>query len=184
MSDIQAFGKVKVERLTRYSGTDLDDLSEATESAIVEGGGFGWLKPPPRQLLENYWKGVLLVPERRLVVGRLDGVICGSAQLSRAPRNNEAQAMAGTLSAAFVAPWARGHGIGRRIVAEVEQLARELGLRVLNLDLRDTQRAAIGLYESMGYNRWGTHPVYAQVEGRIMPGHYYYKLLDDEPATP
>src|SRR5437763_14472736 len=91
MSDTQVFGKVKVERLTRYSGTDLDDLSEATESAIVEGGGFGWLKPPPRQLLENYWKGVLLVPERRLVVGRLDGVICGSAQLSRAPRNNEAQ---------------------------------------------------------------------------------------------
>ncbi len=107
MSDTQVFGKVKVERLTRYSGTDLDDLSEATESAIVEGGGFGWLKPPPRQLLENYWKGVLLVPERRLVVGRLDGVICGSAQLSRAPRNNEAQAMAGTVTSAFVAPWAR-----------------------------------------------------------------------------
>ncbi|MBV9150284.1 MAG: GNAT family N-acetyltransferase, partial [Alphaproteobacteria bacterium] len=102
MSDIQVFGKVKVERLTRYSGTDLDDLCEATESAIVEGGGFGWLKPPPRQLLENYWRGVLLVPERRLVVGRLDGVICGSAQLSRAPRNNEAQAMAGTVTSAFV----------------------------------------------------------------------------------
>ena len=67
---------------------------------------------------------------------------------------------------------------------EPQQLARELGLAVLNLDLRDTQRAAIGLYESLGYRRWGTHPVYAQVEGRIMPGHYYYKLLDDEPATP
>src|SRR5436305_9716973 len=119
----QVFGKVRVERLTRYSGSDLDDLCEATESAIVEGGGFGWLKPPPRQLLENYWKGVLLVPERRLVVGRLDGVICGSAQLSKAPRNNEAQAMAGTVTTAFVAPWARGHGIGRRIVSELEQLA-------------------------------------------------------------
>ena len=105
--------RVAVERLTQYSGTDLDDLCEATESAIVEGGGFGWLKPPPRQVLENYWKGVLLVPERRLVVGRLDGVIAGSAQLSRAPRNNEAQAFAGTVTSAFVAPWARGRGIGR-----------------------------------------------------------------------
>ena len=57
-------GRVAVERLTQYSGTDLDDLCEATESAIVEGGGFGWLKAPPRQVLENYWKGVLLVPER------------------------------------------------------------------------------------------------------------------------
>ena len=182
MSDVQAFGKVKIERLTRYSGTDLDDLSEATESAIVEGGGFGWLKPPPRQLLENYWKGVLLVPERRLVVGRLDGVICGSAQLSRAPRNNEAQAMAGTVTSAFVAPWARGHGIGRRIVSEIEQLARELGLLVLNLDLRDTQRAATHLYETLGYRRWGSHPFYALVEGEFVPGHYYYKRLDEASA--
>jgi len=126
---------VSVERVTRYSGTDLDDLCEATESAISEGGGFGWLKPPPRQVLENYWKGVLLVPDRRLVAGRLDGVIAGSAQLSRAPRNNEAQAFAGTLTSAFVAPWARGRGLGRGVVHEIERLARELGLAVLNLDL-------------------------------------------------
>jgi RimJ/RimL family protein N-acetyltransferase len=184
MSDRQIAGpRINVERLTQYSGTDLDDLCEATESAITEGGGFGWLKPPPRQVLESYWKGVLLVPERRLVVGRLDGIIAGSAQLSRAPRNNEAQAFAGTLTSAFVAPWARGHGLARCIVIEIEQLAREIGLAVLNLDLRDTQKAAIGLYEALGYRRWGTHPVYARVEDRIVPGHYYYKLLDDGPAS-
>jgi ribosomal protein S18 acetylase RimI-like enzyme len=182
MSDSQIAGTISVDRLSRYSGTDLDDLCEATESAIMEGGGFGWLKPPPRQVLENYWKGMLLVPERRLVVGRLDGVIAGSVQLSRAPRNNEAQAFAGTISGAFVAPWARGRGIGHGIVGELETLARELGLVVLNLDLRDSQRAAIGLYESLGYRRWGTHPGYAQVDGRIVPGHYYYKRLD-EPGT-
>ena len=174
-------GKIAVERLTQYSGTDLDDLCEATESAILEGGGFGWLKAPPRQVLENYWKGVLLVPERRLVVGRLDGVIAGSVQLSRAPRNNEAQAFAGTLTSAFVAPWARGRGIARAVITEAERLARELGLAVLNLDLRDTQRAAIGLYERLGYQRWGIHPCYAQVEGRVVPGHYYYKRVDQAP---
>jgi RimJ/RimL family protein N-acetyltransferase len=175
-------GTISVDRLTKYSGTDLDDLCDATESAITEGGGFGWLRPPPRQVLENYWKGVLLVPDRRLVVGRLDGVIAGSAQLSRAPRNNEAQAFAGTLTSAFVAPWARGRGLGRGIVREIERLAKEMGLAVLNLDLRDTQRAAIRLYETLGYKRWGTHPAYARVEGRIVPGHYYYKLLDEEAA--
>src|SRR5678816_440033 len=87
MSTSGPAGKITVERLTQYSGTDLDDLCEATESAIEEGGGFGWLKAPARQVLENYWKGMLLVPERRLVVGRLDGVVAGSVQLSRAPRN-------------------------------------------------------------------------------------------------
>ena len=184
MSEMRIAGTVSVDRLTKYSGTDLDDLCEATESAITEGGGFGWLNPPPRQVLENYWKGVLLVPERRLVVGRLDGTIAGSAQLSRAPRNNEAQAFAGTLTSAFVAPWARGRGLGRGIVREIERLAREIGLAVLNLDLRDTQRAAIALYEHLGYRRWGTHPVYAQVEGRVVRGHYYYKPLEDEPAAP
>ena len=174
-------GRVAVGRLTQYSGTDLDDLCEATEVAILEGGGFGWLKAPPRQVLENYWKGVLLVPERRLVVGRLDGVIAGSVQLSRAPRNNEAQAFAGTITALFVAPWARGRGIGRGTLIELERLARELGLAVLNLDLRETQRAAIGLYESLGYQRWGIHPCYAQVEGRVVPGYYYYKPIDQAP---
>jgi len=179
VSDLKAKGKITVERLTQCSGTDLDDLCEATEAAIVEGGGFGWLKPPPRQVLENYWKGMLLIPDRRLVVGRLDGVIAGSAQLSRAPRNNEAQAFAGTLTSAFVAPWARGHGLARGIVLEIERIARELGLVVLNLDLRDTQRAAISLYEGLNYRRWGTHPVYARVDDRIVPGHYYYKRLDE-----
>jgi ribosomal protein S18 acetylase RimI-like enzyme len=171
-----------VEHLTQYSGTDLDDICEATESAIAEGGGFGWLTAPARQVLENYWKGVLLVPERRLVVGRLDSVIAGSALLSRAPRNNEAQSFAGTVTGAFVAPWARGRGIGRGIILELERIARELGLAVLNLDLRSTQLAAIGLYESLGYRRWGTHPCYAQVNGRVISGHYYYKRLDEPPT--
>jgi ribosomal protein S18 acetylase RimI-like enzyme len=183
MSELLIGTTVAVERLTRFSGSDLPDLCEATEKAIVEGGGFGWLKPPPRQVLENYWRGVLLVPERRLVVGRLDGVIAGSAQLSKAPRNNEAQSFAGYLTGAFVAPWARGHGLGRGIVLEIERLARELGIACLNLDLRDTQRAAIGLYESMNYLRWGTHPMYARVDGRIVPGHYYYKCLSPDPTA-
>jgi ribosomal protein S18 acetylase RimI-like enzyme len=170
-----------VERLEKFAGTDLHDLCDAAEAAIKGGGGFGWLSMPPRHIMEAYWRGVLLVPERHVFVARLDGTICGSAQLARPPRNNEAQAFAGTVSAAFVAPWARGRGIGHAIVTEIEGLARELGLVVLNLDLRDTQRAAIRLYESLGYRRWGTHPCYAQVEGRVVPGHYYYKRLD-EPA--
>ena len=183
MSDVRIKAKVAIERLTQCMGTDLDDLCEATEQAINEGGGFGWLKPPPRQVLENYWKGVLLIPDRRLVVGRLDGTIAGSAQLSKAPRNNEAQRFAGTITGAFVAPWARGHGLARGMVLEIERLARdELGLVVLNLDLRATQRAAISLYEGLNYQRWGSHPDYAWVNGRAVPGHYYYKRLVEPSA--
>src|SRR5262245_27306943 len=88
---------VSVDRLTALPRADLDNLCEAAEGAILAGGGFGWLKPPQRRILEAYWRGVLLIPERTVFVGRLDGVIAGSAQLVRPPRNNEAQAHCANL---------------------------------------------------------------------------------------
>jgi hypothetical protein len=41
-----------------------------------------------------------------------------------------------------------------------------------------TQTAAIALYESLGYQCWGTHPAYARVDGRVISGRYYHKRLD------
>ena len=60
--------KIKIERISSLKPGDLDDLCDAAESAIIEGGGFGWLKVPPRKVLENYWKGVLTIPERELII--------------------------------------------------------------------------------------------------------------------
>ena len=166
-----------VEIIESLKGADRNDLCEAADAAIEAGGGFGWLKPPPREVLENFWRGVLLVPERSLFVGRLDGVIGGSAQLVRPTRNNEAQAHAATLMAIFVAPWARGHGLGRALVLAVEDAARAEGFAVLNLDVRETQTAAIQLYESLGYVRWGAHPRYARVGDAWVTGCFYSKEL-------
>jgi ribosomal protein S18 acetylase RimI-like enzyme len=169
-----------VERLEKFASTDLHDLCDAAEAAIKGGGGFGWLSVPPRHIMEAYWRGVLLVPERQVFVARLDGTICGSAQLARPPRNNEAQALAAQLTSNFIAPWARGHGLARHLVLVVEDAARAAGFTILNLDVRDTQTAAIQLYEGLGYVRWGTHPAYARVDGREIPGHYYFKRLSGE----
>ncbi len=168
-----------VERLTQFTGTDLDDLCAATELAIAAGGGFGWLRPPRRHLLESYWKGVLLVPDRHLLIGRLDGAIAASAQLIRPTRNNEAQAHQAQLTTSFVVPWARGRGLGRMVTRAAEEAARAAGVTVINLDLRETQPTAIRLYEGLGYIRWGEHPAYAMVDGKQVRGFYYYKRLDD-----
>ncbi len=172
-----------VERVTRLDEADLHALCEAADAAILEGGGFGWVKSPGRLALESYFHGVLLVPERELFIGRLDGVIVGSAQLVRPPRNNEAQAFAATLTHAFVAPYARGHGLARLLTRRVEEGARALGYRVLNLDVRETQEAAIRLYETLGYHRWGEHPNYARVGGKTIRGMFYTKLLQREPKA-
>ena len=172
-----------VERLTAFRGNDLHDLCDAAEEGIKAGGGFGWLKPPLRAVMESYWRGILLIPDRQLFVGRLDGVIAGTAQLVRPAKNNEAQAHAALLTTNFVAPWARGHGLARAIVVAVEEAAVAAGVTILNLDVRDTQEAAIQLYQSLGYRHWGTHPHYARVDGRWVAGRYFWKDLSAVPNS-
>ncbi|MBR0681486.1 GNAT family N-acetyltransferase [Roseomonas eburnea] len=167
-----------VERVERLSDADLADLAEATDAAIIEGGGFGWVEPQGRAALERHFRGVLLVPERELFVARLDGHVVGSALLVRPPRNNEAQAFAATLTHAYVAPYARGFGLARMMVGKAEERAAALGHRVINLDVRETQATAIALFESLGYLHWGTHPYYARVRGQTVAGHFYTKTLE------
>jgi len=168
---------ITIERVSELPDDDLAALCEAADAAIIEGGGFGWVSPPGRTAMERYFRGVLLVPERALFAARLDGVLVGSAQLVRPPRNNEAQAFAAQVMHSFVAPYARGHGVARVLMLRVEEGARALGYHVLNLDVRATQEAAIALYDSMGYVRWGEHPLYARVDGETVPGFFYYKVL-------
>jgi ribosomal protein S18 acetylase RimI-like enzyme len=169
--------ETSVDMADQLSDDDIAELVDATETAIVDGGGFGWLKPPPQGVLERFWRGVLLVPERNLFIGRLDGRVAGSAQLIRPAKNNEAQAFAATITTNFVSPWARGHGLARDLTVAVEDEARNQGFRILTLDVRESQTAAIQLYESLGYERWGTNPNYATVGGKIISGGYYSKRL-------
>ena len=76
---------IKVVKLTNI---DLQEHCDATEEAILADGGFGWINPPSRKKLEDFWKGVSLIPERILIVGKLDNIIAGSVQLIKPARNN------------------------------------------------------------------------------------------------
>ena len=64
--------KIQVDIPKLINDTDLADLCNITEQAIKAGGGFGWLKAPAREVLIKYWKGTLLIPNRKLIVGRLN----------------------------------------------------------------------------------------------------------------
>ncbi len=169
---------ISVEELKDISPGDLNDLCDAADEAIRAGGGFGWLTLPAREVLERYWQGVMTMPSRFVFVARLDHVICGTTQLILPPKNNEAQSFAVKLTTNFVTPWARGHGLARMLLKKAEETALKEGFSVINLDVRETQEAAIRLYENAGYIHIGTHPYYAKVDNQVIPGRYYYKVLD------
>lgn len=169
--------QVTIEIVDRLAPADLNDLCDATDAAVEAGGGFGWVNLPAREVLERYWKGVLVVPERHLLIARIDGTVCGAAQLVEPTRHNEAQAFTAQIIACFTAPWARNRSAGQKLIETCEKLALEMGYKVLQLDVRETQEAAIRLYEKMNYRRWGTNPAYAMVDGRMIAGHYYTKYI-------
>ncbi|MDA0333295.1 MAG: GNAT family N-acetyltransferase [Proteobacteria bacterium] len=169
--------KLSVETADQLTTRDIHELCDAAEEAILAGGGFGWLSPPPKSVMEDYWRGVQMVPERHLIIARLDKVIAGSCQIVRPPKNNEAQKFACQLTTFFVAPWARGHGLAQMIVAEAEALAKSQGFAMINLDVRATQERAIQSFEARGFNKYATNAFYAKVDDDYVPGFYYHKEL-------
>tara|TARA_B100000315_G_C14319212_1_gene470001 strand:- start:114 stop:653 length:540 start_codon:yes stop_codon:yes gene_type:complete len=166
-----------VDLLSSINKIDLADLCNITEQAIKAGGGFGWLKVPPRDILNKYWEGVLLVKNRKLIVGRLNNAIAGTLQLMFHPSNNEAQQNICNITSHFVAPWARGHGLAKAMIDKAEMIGKESGFNCVQLDIRETQEAAIQLFKSKGYSQWGTNPNYAFVNGKNIKGFYYLKKL-------
>lgn len=169
--------KFSVEEITEFGSGELIDLCEATEAAIEDGGGFGWLTLPERDVLERFWQGVLLAPQRRLFVARLDNVICGTAQLILPPPNNQAQSHSANMMGLFISPWAREHGLAKSLLDLVEKNALERGYDILNCDVRVTQDAMIALLKGSGYQEFGRHPTYAYVEDKPIEGIFFYKEL-------
>ena len=168
---------IKVELCKSLNKVDLQELCDATGEAILDGGGFGWISPPSSKMLENYWKGVLLIPERSLIVGKLDNVLAGSVQLVKPAKNNEAQSHSCILSTFFFAPWARGYGLAKAVFKKAELKAKQDGFKVINLEVRETQLRAIQLYEQAGYIKYGVNPKSVFIDNKYIAGYYYYKEL-------
>ena len=117
--------KIEAKFISTLNNTDIEELCDATEDAILVDGGFGWINPPQRKKLVDYWKGVLLIPERLLIVGQIDNVICGSIQLIKPSRSNEAQSHLCNLTTFFIASWARGYGLAKMLIQEAEKEAKQ-----------------------------------------------------------
>ena len=88
----------------------------------------------------------LALPGGLLVIATdVDGTTLGCAGLRLLP------ALLGEVKKVYVAPPARGRGLGARLVAEVERLAAAHGRTRVRLDTRADLTAARRLYAHLGY---------------------------------
>ena len=168
---------ISVDLLESLSEVDLADLCNITEQAISAGGGFGWLRVPTREVLNQYWNTTTDDSLSNLVVGRLNGVIAGTLQLSYEAPIIESRKNIAQIKRHFVAPWARGYGLAKSMIDFSEQKAKEDNIKSIQLAVRETQDAAVKLFSNKEYKVWGENPYYAFVNGSFIKGIYFYKNL-------
>ncbi len=169
---------IEVKKIEKFEKGELDELASATIDAIQEGIGFGWIRKPPKSKIIEYWKGVILVPNRLLFVGKYKGVISGSIQVVMFSSTNEAAIFRVFIDTHFVATWARGHGLAKLLLEEAQKECKKRNYTHVILDVRETQKRAINLYEQLGFKLWGKLPVYHKLlDGNMVSGNYYFKEL-------
>jgi ribosomal protein S18 acetylase RimI-like enzyme len=150
-----------------------DPRAERALRAFMEEMSSRWHGRPAtaedvREGLREFPSDGLQPPDGLLVVAVRGDVVEGCAGLRLV------DAGLGEVNRVYVAPAARRRGLGRRLMAELERLARERGIRELRLDTRTDLVESRALYEGLGYRdipRFGDNP-YA--------GHWLGKRLDQD----
>ena len=92
----------------------------------------------------------LTPPNGALLVARLDGAPVGVGGVRRIPSDDGVWFEVKHL---FATPTARGHGVGRALLAALEERAVALGATDVVLDTNDSLAAAGGLYAAAGFAR-------------------------------
>jgi GNAT superfamily N-acetyltransferase len=112
------------------------------------------LAPVPVTVVDR-WAGEFRAPGGAVVLGRVEGTAVGCAGLrSLGERTLE-------LKHFFLVPEVRGKGLGRVLLAGVEDVARSLGARRILLDTAAPLLEAASLYRSAGYreiSRYNDNP--------------------------
>ncbi|MCK9796118.1 GNAT family N-acetyltransferase [Isoptericola sp. 4D.3] len=106
------------------------------------------------------------------LVARVGGRPVGTAAVrdvsgtdDRRGRGTTHPAATGEVKRVYVHPDARGRGVAKRLMAELERSARSVGFRRFVLETGTAQPEAMGLYESIGYEpveKFGDHAAFEE----------------------
>jgi len=84
----------------------------------------------------------------------------------------------GALYGMYVHPDWRGRGVGRQLmVAMLKRTDALAGLRSVRLSVTDGNTAAEQLYESLGFERYGSEPEVLLVNGRYYGEHHLVRAI-------
>jgi GNAT superfamily N-acetyltransferase len=154
-------------------------LAEVLLDCVAGGASVSFMASVTREEAEAFFAGALNEVERGkrvLLAAFLDSRLIGTVQLVPAtPPNQPHRADVAKL---LVQRSARGQGVARALMAEVDAQARVAGKTLLVLDTV-TGDAAERLYESIGWTRVGVIPRYALYpDGRPCDTTVFYKELE------
>jgi ribosomal protein S18 acetylase RimI-like enzyme len=152
------------------AGLHLDALRAGMALGVLDTLGRGALERSYRELVAalDERKRVVIVAEEEADVLAMAQLVFSGA--TNADHRAEVQRVA-------VGSSARGRGIGRQLMVEVEAVARERGITLLWLTTHDGTDAC-GFYEALGYTKLGVMPNYSRrPDGALWPGAFYFKEL-------
>ncbi|SDG78486.1 GNAT family N-acetyltransferase [Paraburkholderia phenazinium] len=157
----------------------VDALADVLIDCVEGGASVSFMLPLAREKALAFWRGVaegVARNERALLIAENGGgEILGTVQLVLALPDN--QPHRADVAKMLVCRKARRQGIAQRLMAAVEEVAREEGRSVLVLDTV-TGGDAERLYERAGWQRVGSVPKYALMpDGEFCATTFYYRHL-------
>jgi ribosomal protein S18 acetylase RimI-like enzyme len=170
----------------------LDELAGLLHACVEEGASINFIHPYSHEDAKRFWTKKVLPrvsdQELTVLVAQIDGRIVGSVQLDCDTPPN--QAHRADIKKLLVHPDFQRRGIGRRLMGEIEAVARKLGRSLLTLDTRSGDKGE-PLYLSIGFIAAGTIPAYARDarSERLDAATFMYKPLNSDfrevpPAQP
>ncbi|MDQ0797747.1 GNAT family N-acetyltransferase [Streptomyces sp. B1I3] len=158
--------------------TYADELAALLIETVEGGSSVGFLAPLDRGTAATWWReraASVDAGHHQVWIARDGERVVGSIGLVK-PALPNARHRA-EVAKLMVRPSARGHGIGRSLLAAVERSAADEGLTLLILDT-ETGSPAEKLYRSSGWTECGSVPAYAgDPEGVLRSTTFYYKTV-------